>query len=63
MTQDEEDELKRRLAIEALRKEHRGVMKRIADGKMTAEDAAFVKMLFNMMLLQQQMLESRKAND
>lgn len=51
LTKEDELELKRRLALEGLKQEHRGVVQRIERGNATVEDAAHTRLLMNHLIL------------
>jgi hypothetical protein len=51
MTPEDQKELKRRLALEGLKLEHRAVVQRIERGLATADDAAHVKLLMNHLII------------
>lgn len=51
LTKEDELELKRRLALEGLKQEHRGVVQRIERGNATVADAAHTRLLMNHLIL------------
>lgn len=51
MTPEDTKELKRRLALEGLKREHRAVVSRIERGLATADDAAHVRLLMNHLII------------